>query len=155
MLSRIFWVLMVAIALVAGAATQGNLLFGWGDDEPPSEKAIEARVERAVEGRVARIDVVGKDGRTIPVSPHTKEQLGEAVKRLVSAEAQLALARIKDDGEPALAEAQARRDAARAEVDGLKAQIDREEKLSKADRDALRARSRDDVRESVREAVRG
>lgn len=155
MLSRIFWVMMVAIALVAGAATQGNLLFGWGDDEPPTKEAIESRVERAVEGNAPRIDVVGKDSRTIPVSPQTKEQLREAVKRLVTAEAHLALARVTDEGEPALAQAQARRDAARAEVDQLKAQIDGEEKLSKADRDALRARIRDDVRQSVREAVRG
>lgn len=155
MLSRIFWVLMVAIALVAGAATQGNLLFGWGDDERAVEKAVEERVERAVEGRVERMEVVGADGRAIPVSPRTKEQLGEAVKSLVSAEAALALARITDDGEPALAEARARRDAARADVERLKAEIDREEKLSRADRDALRARIRDDVRQSVREAVRG
>ena len=155
MLSRIFWIMMVGIALVAGAATQGNLLFGWGDDEPATEKAIEARVERSVEGRLARMEVVGEDGRTIPVSPHTKEQLGKAVSRLVSAEGQLALARVTDDGEPALAEAEARRDAARADVERLKAEIDREKQLSRAERDALRTRIREDVRQSVRDAIRG
>ena len=156
MLSRIFWVMMVGIALVAGAATQGNLLFGWGgDDERATEKAVEERVERAVEGRVERMEVVGEDGRTIPVSRQTKEQLGKAVKRLIAAEAELALARITDDGEPALAEAQARRDEARADVERLKAQIDSEKQMSRAERDALRTRIREDVRESVRDAVRG
>ena len=155
MLSRIFWVLMVVIALFAGAAMQGNLFFGWGDDERANEKAVEERVERAVEGRVARMEVVGKDGRTIHVSRETKEQLAQAVKRLVSAEAALALAKITDEGEPALAQAQARRDSARAEVERLKAEIDREENLSRAERDAVRDQIREDVRRSVREAVRG
>lgn len=155
MLSRIFWILMVVMALVAGAAMQGNLFFGWGDDEKVSEKAVEERIERAVEGGAPRIDVVGKDGRTVDVSRQTKEQLGEAVKRLVAAETALALARIRNDGDSALAGARARRDSARADVERLKAEIDREEKLSRADRDAIRARIREDVRQSVREAVRG
>ena len=154
MLSRIFWVLLAGVALVAGAATQGKLLFGWGDDRA-DEAAIEARVERAVEGRVERMEVVQADGRTIDVRPETKRELGHAVKRLVSAEAELALARLTDESDAAVRQTRARRDAARADVDRLKAQIEREEQLSKAGRDALRTQIRENVRRSVREAIRG
>ena len=154
MLSRIFWVLLAGVALVAGAATQGNLLFGWGDDRE-KEAAIEARVERSVEGRVSKMEVADSDGRTIHVRPETKRELGHAIKRLVSAEAEVALARVTDESDAAIQATRARRDAARADVVRLKAQIHREEQLSKAGRDALRTKIRENVRQSVREAIPG
>lgn len=153
MLSRIFWVVLAGVALVAGAATQGNLLFDWGGDRE-TEAAVEARVERAVEERLSKMDVVDADGDAIEVRAETKRELGHAVRRLVSAEAELALASVTDGGESALDETRARRDAARADIERLKGEIDREEQLSDRDRERMQREIQQQVRSSVRETVR-
>ena len=152
--SRLFWIMLTGVALVAGAALQGNMLFDWGDDAK-RHKVVEARVDRAVDERLVGMEVVDSQGRTIKVSPDTKEQLGQAVKRLVAAEAELALLRIKDAGEAEVRAARRRSEAAHAEVDRIKDQIDREERLSERDRQAMRDQIRQEVRETVRSAVRG
>lgn len=152
--SRLFWIMLTGVALVAGAALQGNMLFDMSDDLK-REKIVEARVDRAVDERLVGMKVVDSEGRTIDVSPDTKKELGHAVKRLVAAEAELALLRIKDGDEADIRTAHRRSEAARAEVDRLKAQIDREEQLSDRDRQAVRDQIREEVRETVRSAVRG
>ena len=158
MLSRIFWVLLTGVALVAGTAMQGNLLFGIGDGERAQikkEAAIEARVERAIERRLEHAEVVGADGQEVDLNRQTKQELASAVSRLVTAQTELALAGVWNEGEAAVQQARARRDSARADVDRLKDEIRRQERLSRAGRDALRTQIREDVRETVREAVRG
>jgi hypothetical protein len=152
--SRLFWIMLTGVALVAGAALQGNMLFDMSDDLK-REKIVEARVDRAVDERLVGMKVVDSEGRTIAVSPDTKKELGHAVKRLVAAEAELALLRIKDGDEADIRTAHRRSEASRAEVDRLKAQIDREEQLSDRDRQAVRDQIREEVRETVRSAVRG
>ena len=155
---RIFWILLTGLALIAGAALQGSMIFDWDGEsrtERATEAAVETRVERAVEGRRSRLEVVGSDGRTIDVSPETKRELGRAVGRLAAAEADLALLRIRDGDETALREARSRSGAARAEVERLKGQIDSEKQLSERDRHAIRTQIRQEIRETIRSAVRG
>ena len=153
--SRIFWILMVVVALFAGAATQPrNWLFSWGEEsrsERAIEAAAEARAERSIESRFDRMQVVGSNGERIDVSPETRRELGHAVRRLVAAESELALARIGDEGD--VKEARSRRDAARAEVERLKEEIDTRDELSERDRDLVRQQIRENIRETVRTAV--
>jgi hypothetical protein len=152
--SRLFWIMLTGVALVAGAALQGNMLFDWGEDAK-RHKIVEARADRAVDERLDRMEVVDSQGRTIKVSADTKKELGHAVKRLAAAEAELAMLRIKDGDEADIRAARRRSEAAHAEVDRLKAQIDREEQLPDRDRQAVRDQIREEVRETVRSAVRG
>ena len=157
MASRIFWILMVGVALIGGAAMQGGLIFDWSDDhrvERATEARVEARVDNAVDQHFDRMRVVGSDGRTIDVSPQTKRELGGAVRRLVAAEAELALLRIDGDNDAAMREARSRSESARADVERLKAQLEREKQLSERDRDAVRTQIQQEIRESVRSAIR-
>ncbi|MGI8704702.1 MAG: hypothetical protein ACR2JJ_02710 [Sphingomicrobium sp.] len=156
MASRMFWIFLVAVALVAGTLFQGrNFIFGAAGDaavEARVEQAIEGRVGRAVESSFERVHVVGSDGRTIDVAPQTKRELGNAVRRLAAAEAELAITR--DSGDAAARDARSRRDAARADVERLKAEIERQDERSAADRDLVRQQIQHEVRSSVRETVR-
>ena len=158
MASRMFWIVLVAVALVGGTLFQGrDLIFGLAGDtavEARVDRSIEGRVERAVESRFERMHVVGSDGRTIDVAPQTKRELGDAVRRLASAEAELAMIRIRDSGEAAALDARSRRDTAKADVQRLKAEIERPDELSGADRDRIRQQIQHQVRSSVRETVR-
>lgn len=158
MASRIFWIFLAGLALIAGIATQErNWLLGWTADagiERSTDAAIEARVEQAIESRFDGTPVVISQGRTVDVTPQTSRELGEAVRRLVAAETELALMRVGDSGEAAAAGARSRRDAARAEVDRLKAEIERHEGLSQPDRDRIRQQVQEGVRSSVRETIR-
>jgi hypothetical protein len=156
--SRMFWILLVAAALVAGTLFQGrDVIFGWAGDaavEARVEQAIEGRVERAVESSFDRMHVVDSSGRTIDVAPQTKRQLGDAVRRLASAETELAMLRIGDSGEAAARDARSRRDAAKADVERLKDEIERQDEISAPDRDLIRKQIQQQVRSSVRETVR-
>jgi hypothetical protein len=163
MLSRIFWISVAGIALIAGMAVQGDSIFGWGDrvhSDRHRERAIEARVERAIEGGFEEMHVVGSDGREVDVPAKTKQAMAKAVGELVKAEAHLAVTRIgdDDDDDEELQAAQARRDRARAEIDRLKVEMKEFERAAQGDNDALREQIRreirEDVRASVREAVR-
>ena len=158
MLSRIFWISLAVIALVAGMAVQGRgWLFSWSDDarvERSTERAIESRIDRAVDRSVG-IEVIGSDGKEIDVPAETKRALAAAIRRLVAAEAELALARVRDEGASSVKEATTRRDAARAEVDRLKNEVERRERVSKNEEDVVRDQVRQQVREDIRETIRG
>lgn len=156
MLSRIFWVGIAGLALVTGMVLQGdNWLFGSSDRaiDIGIDRAVDRTVDRAVDRSVDHLQVVGPDGQQVAVSPDTKQALAEAVGRLVKAEADHAVLRIGDASENEMQAANARRVEARAEVDRLKAEIEREE-AAPADRDAVREEVRREIRDTVREAVR-
>lgn len=158
MASRLFWIFLTGVAIVAGLAVQQrDLLFGW-DSDAVTDRGIEARIDRSIDRSLDRIQVMGSDGKSIDVAPETKRALGDAVGRLVSAETQLALVKLRHSDDAEIRQAISSRDAERAEVDRLKDQIDREKQLSDGDRDVVRdqiqQRIRDDIRESIRSAVR-
>jgi len=158
MLSRILWVSVAGIALIAGVALQdGDSMFGWSRDSDVSAKtdrAIDKQVERAIEGSVDKIQVVGPDGQEVDVPAETKRAMAKAVGQLVKAEADIAIARVGDDDEEAVREATDRRDQARREVDRLKAEIKGYERAAKGEHDALREQIRREIREDVRDTVR-
>ena len=158
MASRILWVLLAGGALVAGIILQdGDEIFGWGDRDVQvahsSERAVESRIARAVERGTERMQIVDAGGHEVEVSEDAKRALAGAAGRLVEAEVALALLGVReaDDGE--LAAANARRDAARAEVDRLKEQIATEQHAA-TDRAAVRAQIQREVREDVRASIR-
>lgn len=156
MLSRIFWVLLAGVAFIGGLAVQGNAIFSLGDDaDNAREQAIEQRVESAIESRFEdHMTVVGADGEAIDISPQTKRELGRAVGRLAAAKTQAALLRARGADDHEIAAAELRSEKASAEVDRLKAEIDRQEALSQSDRDALRTQIREEIRDAVRSTVR-
>ena len=158
MLSRIFWVGLAGLALIGGMYLQdGDRMFlGWtGHDQVSerTERAIEERIERAVEGSIDRMEVVAEDGREIAVPKETRRALGDAVGRLIEAEAALAVLKIRDGSGEELAAAAARRDQARVEVESLKGQIEAQEAMSRGERDIIRQQVRSEIRAAVREAV--
>ena len=126
MLSRIFWVGVAGIALIAGMALQdGPRIISWDHDEPPVHKAssIDEKVDRALDRSFDKMHVTDADGEEIDVPAKTKRAMADAVGRLVKAEADLAMARIGEDDQEAMKAASARRDKARADIDRLKAEI--------------------------------
>ena len=163
MLSRLMWISVAGIALIAGMAVQdGDWIFGRDDHREMSVKAdrsVEARVDRAIERGFEKMELTSSDGREIDVPADTKRAMADAVGRLVKAETALAMARIGEDDDEAIQAAQARSKRARADVDRLKAEIKDIERAAGSDRDALREEIRreirDDVSASVRESVGG
>lgn len=158
MLSRIMWISVAGIALIAGIAVQdGDRIFSWDDRSEISSKAdrtVEARVDRAIERGFDHIQVTDSDGQEIDVPARTKRALADAVGRLVKAETELAMIRISDGSDKEMQAARARSDQARADVDRLKAEIKRLERAASGDNDALREEIRREVREDVRKTVR-
>ena len=161
MLSRIFWVSAAGIALVVGMIIQGDWNIDWtGDDEVSvrTARTVEEKVDRAIDASFDKMTVVQSDGREVDVPAETKRAMATAVGELVKAETDLAVAKIGEDDEEAIAAATVRRDRARAEVDRLKDKIEALENGTQVDKDALREQIRrevqEDVRESVRESVR-
>ena len=155
MLSRIFWVGIAGVALVTGMILQdGGRVFHWADSHSDvsvrTERAIEASVDRAVAGSVEHMQVVDSDGQEMDVTPETKQALAAAVGRLVKAETNLAMLRVRDAGDKEMQAAQLRRDQARTEVETLKAAIDGQDQTN---RDVIREQIRADVRAAVRDAV--
>ena len=175
MLSRIFWVGIAGVALVAGIALQdGNRLFSWGHDADVSRHidrsidrevdrgmdsgidAMKDDVDRAIDRGLDGIEVVS-DGREIDVPPEMKRAFATAVAGLVEAETDLALLRIRDASNGEREAAAARRDQARAEVNRWKAEIrSREQRpvIERQVRDQIRQEIREDVRDTVRDTVR-
>jgi hypothetical protein len=158
MASRLFWIFVAGIAIVAGfALQQRDILFAWGSDSD-TDRGIESRIDRSIDRSLSRMEVVGSDGRAIDVAPETKRALADAVGRLVSAETHLVLAKVRHANESELRQATLNRDSARAEVDRLKDRIDQEKQLSGRDRalvrEQIRQKVRDDIRESIRSAIR-
>ena len=88
MLSRIMWISVAGIALIAGIAMQdGDWIFGSNDRTEISSKAdrtVEARVDRAIERSFDKMQVTDGDGREIDVPARTKRALADAVGLPVS-----------------------------------------------------------------------
>ncbi len=159
MASRIFWVFIAGLALVTGMVIQdGDRIFSWADDQAgistKAEKVVQARVEQAVESSFDKMQVLGSDGRPIDVPPETKRALGDAVGRLVKAEADLAILGLRDGSDEAMQAAMVRRDQARAEVETVKAQIEQQKDVSAGERDAVREQIQTKVQEDIRATVR-
>jgi len=155
MLSRIFWVGIAGLALVTGMVLQGdNWLFGSSDRaiDIGIDRAVDRTVDRAVDRSVDHLQVVGSDGQQIAVPPDTKRAMAEAVGRLVKAEADHAVLRIGDASENEMQASNTRRVAARAEVDRLKEEIERQDEGS--DEATVRDEVRREIRDEIREAAR-
>ena len=88
MLSRIFWIGIAGIAIVAGMIIQnGRGILSWGDGSDHSRsQRIELRVDAAIDRSVDRMQIVGSDGEEIDVPAEAKRALADAVGRLVKAE---------------------------------------------------------------------
>lgn len=158
MLSRIFWVGITGIALIVGMVLQdGDSILSWHDHRdvsPDRDRAIEAKVDRAIEDSFDKGQLAGPDGLEIDLPAETKRAMAQAVGELVKAEAEVAVARVGEEDEGAVREATARRDRARQEVDRLKAEIKGYERTAQRENDALREQVRREVKEEVRETVR-
>jgi len=157
MLSRIFWIGIAGIAIVAGMILQnGRGILSWGDgsDHARSQR-IESRVDAAIDRTVDKMQVVGPDGEEIDVPAEAKRALADAVGRLVKAETGLALLKVRDAGKGEIEAATDRRDRARAEVETLKSRIERQKARSEDKSDAIRDQIRDDVNDDIRDTVRG
>ena len=160
MLSRLFWVGIAGVALVAGIMIQDGGPFSWGHDrgiDASIDRAVDRSVDRTVDRTIDRsidgMQVVGANGREITVSREAKRALVEAVGRLVKAEAGLAALRIADGSAQEMQAATAIRDHARADVDRMKAQIQDQETAARVETD-VRQQIREDIRDTVRDAVR-
>jgi hypothetical protein len=152
MLSRIFWIGIAGIAIIAGMILQnGRGILSWGAGHSRSQR-IESRVDAAIDRSVDRMQVVGSDGEEIDVPADAKRALADAVGRLVKAETDLALLRVREADKGEIEATIVRRDRARAEVETLKARIERQKAQSEGKRDAIRDQIRDDVRDAVRGA---
>ena len=169
MLSRIFWVGIAGIALVTGMLLQdGDWIFGSVDRvvdtsidqtvdrtvDQVTDSVVDQVTDGAIDGSVDRMQVVGADGREIDVSPQDKRAFANAIARLVEAEAALAVLKIRDVSGGELQAANARRDAARAEVDRLKAAIKSEDRAGQVSENDVRDQVRQEVREEIRTSVR-
>jgi hypothetical protein len=158
MASRIFWIFLAGVAIVAGFAVQQRDILFAGRSDSAADRGIEARIDRGIDRSLSRMEVVGSDGKAIDVAAETKRALADEVGRLVSAETHLVLAKVRHANESELRQATLNRDSARAEVDRLKDRIDREKQLSSRDRavvrEQIRQKVRDDIRESIRSAIR-
>lgn len=162
MLSRLFWVGIAGVALVTGMVLQdGGRILAWGHDSGVSrsaERAVTESIERSVGSGLERMQVVDTEGREIDVPPETRQALASAVGRLVKAEADLALIKVRDGSTEELAAATARSADARAAVDRLKTEIKDQGEADaleqSAVRETVRQEVRDQIRTTVREAVR-
>jgi len=158
MLSRIFWVGIAGVALIAGMVIQnGDRIFAVAAESESLasvERSIDATVEEAVAGSFDKMQVIDADGNEIDVPAETKQAMAEAVGRLVKAEADLAILRVRDGSAEDRQAAETRRAEARAEVDRLKAVMRNEEQGAKAEQQALSEQIERDVRQEVREDIR-
>ncbi|MDP9422481.1 MAG: hypothetical protein M3Q19_06545 [Pseudomonadota bacterium] len=161
MLSRILWISVAGIALVAGIAIQdGGSISEWHARAHALAESdrVDDQADRASERSFDKLQVTGRDGQEIDVPAEAKRAMAEAVGRLVKAEAHLAVVRIGDGNDAELQAANARRDQARADVDRLKAAIKGFERGAQTESNALREQIkreiREDIRASIRDAVR-
>lgn len=158
MLSRIMWIGLAGIALVVGILIQdGGGVLSWGDHRQLShetERDIRSSVERNVGRRIAKMQIVDSDGREVDVPPELKRALATAVTDLVKAETDRAVLRVRDASAERQSAAEARRLAARAEVDRLQGEVQRTAQAAEEEQAAIRDQVRTEVREQVRQAVR-
>ena len=149
MLSRIMWISVAGIALIAGIAIQdGKWIFGWGDRPEMSAR------DRVIDHSFREIKGIDSHGRVVELPIETKRAMASAVGQLVKAEADLAVASAIDENDEQMQAARARREAARAEVERLKAEIEAFERTANGKNDALREQIRREVREEIRASVR-
>ena len=149
MLSRILWIGLAGIALIAGAILQNRDSLFEGTDHHSGV------IERAVDAGVDTVPIVVIDTRQNPVSPDAKRALDDAVRRLLKAETELALVRVRNGDDEARQAAEARRNQARTDVDRLAEQIEHKKDGARVDRDAIRNEVREEVRAAVRDALGG
>lgn len=158
MLSRILWISVAGLALIIGIAVQdGDKILGWVEDTEMSataEGTVEDRVDRAIDRSFDKMDVTGSDGREIDVPAETKRAMAAAVAQLVKAETDFAMARVGDASDEEIQSAQARRTAARAEVERLKDQIEKLDRASDSERQVLREQIKREIQQDVRATVR-
>ena len=156
MASRIFWVMIAGLALVTGMVLQdGVSIFGWNDRVSERvERAVDRSVDRSVDRTLDRMQVVDSDGREIAADPDAKRALGEAIGRLVKAEADLAVLKVRDGAAEDIQAASTRRDQARTEVETIKAKIEQQDRVAQGDSATTRDEIRDEIRDTVRDAVR-
>ena len=160
MLSRIFWVGIAGLALIAGIALQdGDWMFGSHDTaiDRSIDRTVDRTVDRVVDGSVDRMEIVDRRGNEIAVPAEMKRAFGEAVGRLVKAEADLAILGIRGGDDARMVAATVRRDQARTEVETLKAQIAERKLVAAGEQDVndqVEQQIRDEVRASIRDAVR-
>lgn len=158
MLSRIMWISVAGLALIIGIAVQdGDKILGWVEDtemSATSEGSVENRVDRAIDRSFDKMDVTGSDGREIDVPAETKRAMATAVAQLVKAETDFAMARVADASDKEIQSAQARRTAARAEVERLKEQIEKLDRASDSERQVLREQIKREIQQDVRATVR-
>ena len=157
MLSRILWISVAGVALIAGMVVQGGSIFGWDDTVHMSSKSdgsFDSKIDQVIDRSFDGMQVIGADGREVDVPAETKREMAGAVSRLVKAEADLAMLRIGDGSAAELKAAQDRALDARADIERTKAKIDGAERAASAEHDALRAQIQKEVREDVRAAVR-
>ena len=156
MLSRIFWIGLAGIALVGGMILQGGgSLISWGDGGHQRSVAhrIETKVDAAIDHSFDKMSTVTVDGKEIDVPPETKRALAGAVGELVKAETDRAMLKVSDASEQEMDAADARVDRARAEVDRLKDQIEQQKDVAQDQRDVIHDHVRDEVRQTVHDAV--
>ena len=152
MLSRILWIGLTGIALIAGIALQdGPGIFSW---DHGADRSVAERVDAAIDRGIDKMQVTGSDGEEIDVPPETKRALADAIGRLVKTETELAMLRFRDGSKEDIAAADARRDQTKAEVEAIKDRIEGQNALADERRAELREQIRVDVRESVRRAVK-
>ena len=158
MAGRIFWIGVASAALITGMVVQdGDEFMALADESEIStrvDRRIDRSIDRAVDRSVAKMRITDSDGREIVVPAESKQAFADAVGRLVEAEADYAVLRIRDGGRQERAAARARRDHARAEVETLKDAIKQHEQGRDAVREQGRREVRDEVRDTIREAVR-
>ena len=150
MASRIMWFFAAAVALIGGIIWQdGGKFLSWDDH------GVTVDAQRVIDRGVEKMQVTDSQGREIDVPPETKRAFAEAIGRLVKAETDFALLRAGDASAEELQAAGARRNQVRADVDRLKAEIQRHEPAAALlDRDALREQIQSEVRAEVRTSVR-
>lgn len=153
MAGRLAWILAGGAAIVGGMAFQGSNFIHLDDGDGDEIRRAVEDVRPGAE-RDARVKVIVDGERHADVEAEAVKAMTSAVGRLVRAEAALAIAQAGDDPEE-IAQATERRDRARALVDKLAADIERQAEAKSASAgDPAKVRVRDVVRDEVRAAIR-
>jgi hypothetical protein len=151
MAGRLAWILAGGAAIVGGMIVQDREWISF-DDRSHEERVVKAREARSEAERL-RVTVAGeRDGE---VDPESVRAMTRAVGDLVRTEAALALAEAGDD-QAEIGAARERRDRAKARVDELKAEIQRQagDSADEGREAAIRDTVRQEIRDGVRDAVR-
>jgi hypothetical protein len=158
MAGRIVWIGIAGLALATGMVLQDGpkiwTLAAQSEITTKGERAIDAKIDAAIDRGIAKMEVTDSGGRAIDVAPETKRAMADAVGELVKAETDLALLKVRDGGDEEMQAAETRRDQARTQVETLKADIEKQREAAGTQDGAVRTQVRDEIRDEVREAVR-